>query len=406
MENSNLPNQLKEKDKYFKPIDLKKLILEKFPNNINAIVLLSDCYYKEKNLELAQKIIEKALGRFPNNNKLLEQLDIVTEVPTRQVVVEERLLNPRPVNEDKSPLVSITIASYNQEKFIKDCVQSVLSQTYTPLEIIIGDDASLDSTSEIINKTLAEYSGPHQVSFIRQDINLGYQGGGNWHNLLRRTKGEFIVQFSGDDVMHPNMIEAMVGEWKKTNASMIVVNSELIDENSTILEKKTRIPTDINPNDSMVSLARDGVNDAVFGAGFGCDRRFYEAFPPCRGNPPKHLDAQDIIFPFLAGFLSGVVILTVPLMKYRIHGNQNSLSVKHSNADSSEEKLLILEKIWRIHLSHSIWMTDTLNLIFNLDKIRFASHMDLLTEPLKNQVHIMSYRVIDTYKKLFYGCKS
>ena len=106
MENSNLLNRLKKKNKYFEAIDLIKLILEKFPNNINAIVLLSDCYYKEKNLELAQTIIEKALGRFPNNNKLLEQLDIVTEVPTRQVVVEERLLNPRPVNKDKSPLVS------------------------------------------------------------------------------------------------------------------------------------------------------------------------------------------------------------------------------------------------------------------------------------------------------------
>ena len=51
-----------------------------------------------------------------------------------------------------SPLVSVLISAYNEEKYIQACIESCLEQTYNNIEIIIVNDGSTDSTSEIINQ--------------------------------------------------------------------------------------------------------------------------------------------------------------------------------------------------------------------------------------------------------------
>ena len=53
------------------------------------------------------------------------------------------------MNENKRPLVSIMIITYNQEEFIAETIESCLSQTYENIEIIVGDDASKDRTPSI-----------------------------------------------------------------------------------------------------------------------------------------------------------------------------------------------------------------------------------------------------------------
>ena len=70
-------------------------------------------------------------------------------------------------------LVSYCIISYNQEKYIKSCLESVLSQTYQNLEIIISDDNSSDNTWAIIEQTLKKYNGNHIVKSFKNEKNLG-----------------------------------------------------------------------------------------------------------------------------------------------------------------------------------------------------------------------------------------
>ncbi|MCK5536618.1 MAG: glycosyltransferase, partial [Bacteroidales bacterium] len=63
---------------------------------------------------------------------------------------------------DKKPLISFTLFAYNQEKYIQEAVEGALSQTYSPLEIVISDDCSTDRTFEIIKELTEDYSGPHK----------------------------------------------------------------------------------------------------------------------------------------------------------------------------------------------------------------------------------------------------
>ena len=55
------------------------------------------------------------------------------------------------------PLVTFGLISYKQEKFIEEAIKSALSQDYSPLEIVISDDCSLDNTFSIIEKVVSEY---------------------------------------------------------------------------------------------------------------------------------------------------------------------------------------------------------------------------------------------------------
>jgi glycosyltransferase involved in cell wall biosynthesis len=79
------------------------------------------------------------------------------------------------------PLVSFCQKYFNQEKYIEESLNSILSQTYSPLEIIISDDASTDGTWQKITDILAKYTGPHKIITNRNEKNLGIIG--NWNKL-------------------------------------------------------------------------------------------------------------------------------------------------------------------------------------------------------------------------------
>ena len=63
------------------------------------------------------------------------------------------------------PKVSFCIISYNQERYIKEAIESAFAQEYENLEIIISDDASSDSTPFIIKEMVENYKGSHEVIY-------------------------------------------------------------------------------------------------------------------------------------------------------------------------------------------------------------------------------------------------
>lgn len=94
---------------------------------------------------------------------------------------------------------SIVIACYNQEDFIRQCVESALFQGHPGKEIIVVDDNSQDGTADILN-TFGE-----SIIFVRLPANRGAAGARNHGASLAR--GEFLVFLDGDDVMMPWALE-------------------------------------------------------------------------------------------------------------------------------------------------------------------------------------------------------
>ncbi len=105
----------------------------------------------------------------------------------------------------RNPLVSVICLCYNHERFVRLAVESVIEQTYNPIQIILADDASDDSSQTIIRQLKNDY--PHLEVLLSQE-NLGNCKAFNKAYAL--AKGDFVVDFSTDDIMLPDRIQKQV----------------------------------------------------------------------------------------------------------------------------------------------------------------------------------------------------
>jgi glycosyltransferase involved in cell wall biosynthesis len=126
-------------------------------------------------------------------------------------------------DQNSRPLVSFCQMYFNQEKFIEESLNSILAQTYSPLEIIISDDASRDGTWQKVTSILAKYTGPHKIITNRNEKNLGIIG--NWNKLCSLSSGELLVKGDGDDISAPYRVERTVREWLKYNKEPMLLSS-------------------------------------------------------------------------------------------------------------------------------------------------------------------------------------
>lgn len=112
-------------------------------------------------------------------------------------------------------LVSVIIPVYNVEKYIDECIKSVVNQTYKNLQIILINDSSTDSSYDIC-KEYAEIDG--RIYLINKDKG----GAASAKNCgLRTAKGDYITFVDSDDFIQEDMIEYMVYEIEKTKADII-----------------------------------------------------------------------------------------------------------------------------------------------------------------------------------------
>src|SRR5690606_20223531 len=93
--------------------------------------------------------------------------------------------------------VSVCVVAYNHEKYIRECLQSLIDQSVDfEYEIIVGDDASSDGTREIIEELSGKY--PNLIIPIIHRKNIGPVG--NYFSVHRLARGEYVCHMDGDDV--------------------------------------------------------------------------------------------------------------------------------------------------------------------------------------------------------------
>jgi len=113
-----------------------------------------------------------------------------------------------------NPLITFILFSYNQESFIRESVHAALKQTYSPLEIILSDDCSMDDTFTIMEEMAAAYRGPHKIVINQNQENLGIVPHLN-KLFMEFAHGELVVLAAGDDVSYSFRTESLVEAWLK-----------------------------------------------------------------------------------------------------------------------------------------------------------------------------------------------
>ena len=121
---------------------------------------------------------------------------------------------------NKKPLISVIISVYNSEDKIEKCLNSLLNQTYNPIEIIIVDDGSTDKTKEIIKK----FVDNKKIFLLEQKR----QGPGVAKNLAsKKAKGKILVFVDSDEYLQKDYIEKLTkplrdGKYKTSIGAWVI----------------------------------------------------------------------------------------------------------------------------------------------------------------------------------------
>jgi len=135
------------------------------------------------------------------------------------------------------PLVSVIALCYNHAAFVEESLQSVITQTYPHVELIIVDDASTDHSKSIIRSFNKKHP---EVKFIDLTQNLGNCAAFN--KGLAIAKGEYIVDLATDDVLMPDRLEKQLHLFNKLDDEYGVIhtNALYIDEQGHELRDHTQ----------------------------------------------------------------------------------------------------------------------------------------------------------------------
>ena len=122
------------------------------------------------------------------------------------------------IEPEKQPLITVAISCYNVEKYISRCIESVMAQTYSNLDILILDDGSRDRTGHI-----CDY---YQTQDTRiRVVHQSNQGPGNARNYLRDlANGEYIAYLDGDDYVENYIYEYMMSAILASGCKLAICN--------------------------------------------------------------------------------------------------------------------------------------------------------------------------------------
>ncbi len=106
-------------------------------------------------------------------------------------------------DEMENQKISVIIPVYNTKEYLEDCVNSVLEQTWTKIEVILIDDGSKDGSKELCEELCRR---DNRIRLFPQE----HKGGSAARNAgIEAAEGEYLFFLDSDDMIHPQLLEAL-----------------------------------------------------------------------------------------------------------------------------------------------------------------------------------------------------
>jgi glycosyltransferase involved in cell wall biosynthesis len=152
-----------------------------------------------------------------------------------------------------NPMISIVMSVYNNEKYLKESIESILQQSYSDFEFIITNDASFDKSFEILQQYALK---DERIILINNLANIGLTKSLN--NMLEKATGKYIARMDGDDIAVVDRLEKQVNVMEvHPEVDLVFSDTFLIDQDGEKICKSWR------PNSSEQILKYLSLNNFI-----------------------------------------------------------------------------------------------------------------------------------------------
>jgi glycosyltransferase involved in cell wall biosynthesis len=241
-------------------------------------------------------------------------------------------------------MISIAMATYNGQNYIKEQLDSILSQTYKDFELIICDDCSKDKTPSILKEYTAKDS---RITVFINDTNLGFKK--NFEKAIQNCHGEYIAFCDQDDIWTPNHLEILYSQIE--NKDLICGNAKLIDSNGNDMNTTTHecLSSFILPESSTEQFKNLLYGNFAQGTAMMITKELAQKIIPI----PQTVKYHDWWAASIASLNNGCKYTDEIVLLYRQHGTNQTVTnkynittaIKHAIEKKQEMKLEYQEKI-------------------------------------------------------------
>ena len=207
--------------------------------------------------------------------------------------------------------VSVAMATYNGEKYIKEQIETILQNLQENDELVISDDNSYDNTINIIksfnDKRIKLIAGPQKG--LKQ----------NFNNAIKNTTGDYIFLSDQDDIWMPNKVDKICEIFKKSNYILIQHDAIVVDENDNVI-----FDSFAEHRKVKTGIIKNLIKNSYHGCCIAFRKELKEKILPI----PDNIYLHDQWIGMIAEVEGKTYFLNEKLMKYRRHSENNS-SFKH-----------------------------------------------------------------------------
>jgi glycosyltransferase involved in cell wall biosynthesis len=225
--------------------------------------------------------------------------------------------------------VSVAMATYNGEKYLKQQIDSILSQLSNKDELVISDDHSSDQTLTIIKNYMQE--DPRVKLFMNDESGVT----SNFENAIKRTKNEIIFLSDQDDIWKPEKVETVKSYYEKHPAIQMIMSDITV------------VDSEIRPTiESFYEFrgSRSGViKNIIKNSYIGCAMSFRNELKPKILPIPRNVPMHDMWIGLVADMNKSALLIPEKLIYYRRH--EDTVTTVE-NRSSLKEKV-----IWRFQIS-------------------------------------------------------
>lgn len=221
---------------------------------------------------------------------------------------------------NNNPLISIAMATYNGSSYLANQLDSIISQTYKNIEIIIVDDCSNDDTIMIIRQYQKQY---RNIRLIQNPINLGIVK--SFGTALTLCGGEYIALCDQDDVWFSDKLEKLLDN---------IGHNLLIHSDTVLVDKNMQVIASSGIQSTKTDKFKCDFEDYLISNNVtGCTALFTKRLCELALPIPEGFYIHDHYLAIIASFYGSIKFLDAPLVYYRQHDN-NSIGAKRAGFES------------------------------------------------------------------------